>query len=409
MNPPASVITPPPPASPGPATGTPVLSRPIDWLFVLAVVGAVYWVVMVLGWAVFIDKFTEPRDWIMFHDAAQVAGTGDWARVYPGITPGLPFIYPPYALFLLWPLKFLTPAQTLTSIVLVSLLLLAASARLLADAVPGRGRTVACLFAIGLGSESARLMTTLGQPAPLFLFLLCAAFRLSQVGRPFTAGAVLALVMLKPNLGGLFVPLLLAAGDFRMAGGWAAGFLTLAGGPWFLHPQVWPAYREAMQAVPAVIAAIPPWRHHTVHAFLRSLLEPGHPGLVTPLWLATAIPLVLLTAWAWRVSRPAAGADRLRLWGLAALTAVVASPYLHHYDAIILLLPAVAWSAGASFRFSATPRLLGALMMLAFLLQVITCRLVQGGLSPVGPVLAICLAVDGADLIAGSRAGRRPA
>jgi hypothetical protein len=70
---------------------------------------------------------------------------------------------------------------------------------------------------------------SLGQPAMIVVFAVAACWRLAEAGKPYAAGAVLGLSVVKPQLM-LMVPLvLLVAGRWKIAAAWAATVAILAG------------------------------------------------------------------------------------------------------------------------------------------------------------------------------------
>ncbi|HEY1420113.1 MAG TPA: glycosyltransferase family 87 protein [Candidatus Dormibacteraeota bacterium] len=144
-----------------------------------------------------------------------------FAQLEPGVpfTDGKRFISPPFLAWLLVPLS-LFGAQAAVYIWLA--LSLAALVAAWWIAAPGSG-WLRFLWLLGaLAWYPVLYCLGLAQPDLIALLVLAAGWRIAESGRPYLAGAVLGLSMLKPQMA-LFVPvILLAAGRWRIVSTWAA-------------------------------------------------------------------------------------------------------------------------------------------------------------------------------------------
>jgi hypothetical protein len=153
-------------------------------------------------------------------------------QLFEQLRPGAPFndgerfISPPPSAWLLVPLTFLGAAAT------VYVWLAASVASLVAAwwiAAPGSMRVRALWLIAALAWYPVQYSLSLAQPDLIILLAAVACWKLADKGRPYLAGAVLGVSVLKPQLM-LALPLvLLAAGRWRIAVAWTVtvGFLAV--------------------------------------------------------------------------------------------------------------------------------------------------------------------------------------
>ena len=180
------------------------------------------------------------NDLTLVYIGARIGLDHGWSHVYslglqhqlfsqlrPGVTfgDGERFLSPPPAAWIVVPLTLAGPAPAFFVWLAVSVAALAASWWL---AAPGTGlaRFLWLLGAIAWYPTVYSL--SLGQPVMLVLLAVLGCWRLAESGKPYLAGAVLGLGVLKPQLT-IAVPLvLLVAGRWRIAAGWAITTSVLA-------------------------------------------------------------------------------------------------------------------------------------------------------------------------------------
>ncbi|HVH64866.1 MAG TPA: glycosyltransferase family 87 protein [Candidatus Acidoferrum sp.] len=165
---------------------------------------------------------------------------------------------------------------------------------------------------------------SLVQPDLFVLLSIATAWRLSKAGRPYLAGAVLGLSVLKPTLALALPLMLLAAGRWRLFVTYAAVAVALAVlSLLVIGPQGFADYRNLL----SMEQAVPNNRYFT-------LAYPLGPGVLS----YTAAGLVILAGAA------AAFASRRetddRIFALGIVTTALAATYWHLQDYTILLLAA---------------------------------------------------------------------
>ena len=150
----------------------------------------------------------------------------DQLRPSAPFNDGERFISPPPSAWVLVPLTVLGAAAT------VYIWLVASVAALVAAwwiAAPGTARSRALWLIAALAWYPVQYSLSLAQPDLIVLLAAVACWKLADKGRPYLAGAVLGVSVLKPQLT-LALPLvLLVAGRWRIAAAWAVTVGVLAG------------------------------------------------------------------------------------------------------------------------------------------------------------------------------------
>ena len=137
------------------------------------------------------------------------------------------FVSPPPLAWLVLPISVFGAAGAVYIWLGASVAALVAAWRL-AAAGPGSQRWLWLLGA--LAWYPVLYSISLAQPDLLLVLVVSGSWKLADVERPYLAGIVLGLVVLKPQLALALPPVLLAAGRWRIAVAWAAcaAFLALA-------------------------------------------------------------------------------------------------------------------------------------------------------------------------------------
>jgi len=245
-------------------------------------------------------------------------------QLFSQLRPGVPFgdgerfLSPLPAAWVLAPLTLVGPQATFFVWLLLSIAALAAAWLL---AAPGQG-LVRYLWLLGAFAWYPVLYSlSLGQPVVLVLLAVIACWRLAEAGRPYLAGAVLGLSVLKPQLV-IAVPLvLLVAGHWRITAGWAAttgvlALLTLL----VLGAQGLNDYRSLLAEAQSVVNN----RYFTWAYVVGS----------GPISYAVEVLVIALGAGAAYLNRRA-GLGRLIALGV--LTSMLSATYWHLQDFAILL------------------------------------------------------------------------
>jgi hypothetical protein len=193
------------------------------------------------------------------------------------------------------------------------------------------------------------LLVVLGQSSAWVLFGLACGMWLSFRGYEASAGAALALTLIKPQVAFLVLPLLMYKRKWRGV----LAYVLVA----------------ALAAVGSLLAVGP--SIFSDYAHLQLLLYngtftndgmqidvPGLHGLLLQQWphnmaanrLAQLISIALIAglAWKWRGPWQAGGRSFSTRWALLVVVTVFVSPFAHIYDTVILALPAVVLVAAYS-------------------------------------------------------------
>ncbi len=373
--------------------------KKVDFFSLFTIFAIINSATFTFSWLFHVDNLSQPKDWLLFWDTGNLIASGSFDKIYPGVTPNLPFIYPPYFLFLVYPLHYLSKPFGYIAIVAFSIMMLLLAFWVMSSIVKLSRPAFLKLCIIILSSASWIIMLPLGHFSSLYLFLICAGLKLCTSKMPWQAGGVLSLLMLKPNIGIIFPFLFLLRREFKLLTGWVVGIGTLCLLSIFVFKYTWWNYISASTTINSILAQIQPWKQHTLHAFLRSFLNSNSQGFVFWAWVASVSPLIGLCFYTWYTSKER-NDHYPRLFGIATLAIIVCNPYLNHYDAIIAALPAALWFSNKNqyyFRFS--HGLIGAFLFLAYLIQQVSVLYVQKGLSLVSVPLTFCLIVDCFDLI----------
>ena len=242
-------------------------------------------------------------------------------RPHGDFNDGARFISPPPFAWLILPLTLLGAAGAVYAWLLISLASLVA-AWWLAATGDWRGRALWLLAAVAWYPVLYSL--SLAQPALVVVLLAAAAWRLTEAGRPYLAGVVLGLSVIKPQLTLLLPLVLLASGRWKVAAGWAATATLLAlGSLAVIGAQGLSDYLRLLEEAQHVVNN----RYFT----LAYLLGPG------VLSYAAQAVVVVIAATAAYLNR---GATHARLFALGLVATAAGATYWHLQD-FAVLLPAV--------------------------------------------------------------------
>ena len=295
------------------------LGRPIGTDFVS------FWTV---SWALHnsqVDTVYAPES-LAALERAVVAGD---SRVYA-------WLYPPIALFIVYPLAFL---PYLWSLIAWLSLGLAGYLMALWRILP-RGLTLVA----GIAFPAVLVTIEHGQNAFLTTILFTSALLL-LVPQPVAAGILIGFLLFKPQLG-LLIPFALIAGGywraFIAAAATAIG-LTIATLVCF-GAQIWSAYGAVIPLARDVLdlGLVPHFKMQSIHSAVQLL--GGSAALGDNLQIVAAIGGVVFVAWVWRQTL-----DQSIKSAALIVASLFATPFLLDYD-LLLLAPAVAWMASLGLR-----------------------------------------------------------
>ena len=250
--------------------------------------------------------------------------------------PAFPHIFanPPLVAWLLRPVASLPLPTGLAVFVVASLVTLLAAARLLERRLPRTltdGRRGLLVIA-ATASLPAATTLLLGQWDAFLLLAAVGAIWALDRDRPFTAGLLLAVLLVKPQLAWLLLPLLLAASRWRIAAGFALGAAVWVGsGLLIVGP------RQLIELLPLVRA----------RQTGESLFTAGLPALAGPAGGNTAVlvaaPVLaaaaVALAWRWRAGLRRAAPTVTVSVGICA--SILCAPHVFSDDLLLLAVPLV--------------------------------------------------------------------
>jgi hypothetical protein len=201
----------------------------LGW-FLLLGGGFIAWNVIVVP----LNREILDNDLTLVYIGARIGIEHGWSHLYAlslqhqmfvQLRPGAPFndgerfISPPPSAWVLVPLTVFGPAATVYAWLAASIASLVAAWWI---AAPGVRRTRILWLIAAAAWYPVQYSLSLAQPDLLVLLAAVACWKLADMGKPYLAGAVLGVSVLKPQLT-LAVPLvLLAAGRWRIVVAWAA-------------------------------------------------------------------------------------------------------------------------------------------------------------------------------------------
>jgi hypothetical protein len=344
------------------------------------------------------------NDWWLFYDTALLLLSGRVDEIYPGVTAGYPFLYPPpFVWHVAW-LGFLSPGPAHLTLVMVMITALLAALWLLHKGLDDRGRRLDSWIFVVLSSVGWFWLLATGHIAAWFVLLLAMTLVLWTKGREFAAGLALGLLAIKPHY---WLPVLLCvvlARAWRVLAGASIAVALLGLSALPLGGDLWTRYFEQLGSVQGVVTAIPPWKQVTLLAFWRSALGDDQAWPAAVATALTAAPCVALVAVAW-IKRARTPVAVPRLLALTVLMLLSCNAYAFHYDGLLLTIPGAVWYLRSGDYGSGKHHLAaGVLIFLAYAAQHASTLLRENSLALTGPVLAAWLIVEGHDLLA-SRIG----
>lgn len=176
-------------------------------------------------------------------------------------------------------------------------------------------------------------MVGYGQNTVLLLGACFVSWRALDRQKPFLAGVALGLLALKPQFGLPFVVIVVAGREWRVLAGAVCSIFIQTVVVWLVMGPA--AFSGFLAMVPDIVRNVDALEAATQQTHsLRTLTRLLPPVIGQPLWLAGVGVVLWCVANVWRSSAPV----HVRL-GVTILAAVLASPHLIAYDAVLLSLP----------------------------------------------------------------------
>lgn len=342
-------------------------------------------------------------DWVMFQDTARLLWSGRLNEIYPGITKDSPFFYPPYLIPWIAPLGGLSRAGGYAACVLSMSAAMASALWALRRTLPAEGPSYTDGIHVALSTVSWGAMILLGHLSAIYLLAAAGGLWLWSRDRHTPAGAVLSLLMFKPQLGLVFPLIFIARRQWSLLAGWVGGCCLLLLATWPLGTEIWVHYGQTSHLVASLVTTqIPMEKQQTIYAFWRTLLDTPQTPQVVALWLVSILPLVILAVIAW-LKTPLDRRRLPRLFGVTLLTLSSCNIYLFVYDNILLLLPGLVWYMDrGSYRSGRCRAMIGGAMAIAYLWQHLNLWGLNGGVTGVGPAVGVWLLFECWDLLGGT-------
>jgi hypothetical protein len=360
-------------------------------------------------WATRARRLIMTKDWRLYYDTASLLLAGRINELYPGITPGLPFFYPPFFAWQVLPLGLVPRGIAYCCVVAaMSLATIVALWALRAALDPNRRRPVESWIWFVLSSAGWTWMVVCGHISAWYLMLLSVALLLWARGWPIWAGVTLSLALTKPHYALVILLFATLARTWRMVTGAAIGATLLGVSTYPLGLSTWKAWlAQTSTAASVVFDRATAWRQITVRGFWTAFFGAAD-GRATAFWIATVSPAVVLALWAtWRSRH---SPDRLpRVLGLGVLVALSCGPYAFHYDGLLLAVPALVWYFRFdSYQASWVRAVIGVVILATYVLQLLGAWFLQDrfGWPLTGLAITAWLELEAIDLARSSAACR---
>ncbi|HEV2950308.1 MAG TPA: glycosyltransferase family 87 protein [Gemmataceae bacterium] len=278
-------------------------------------------------------------------------------EIFPAVRgkENLPYVHPPFVAAMFRPLASLPyPTAYAVWLVLSAGLYgagLAVTWRVL-PSMPGTDRILAILLALTF--EPFLMESWLGgQLSGLAFLCLALAFLWEQEGKPLLSGLALGLILYKPTLVILLLPMLVVTIRWRTLLGvcFTALFLSLIS-LIAVGKNICLSYVDALQGFTGTTTGTgmvrKDWKFIDLNFFFRNLFgEPTLLGRILVLAIVAAMLIFLFISW-WNMDR---GGERKRwlVWAGTVTSTMVVNVYMGIYD-LILIIPAVLWTAEVFYR-----------------------------------------------------------
>lgn len=365
-------------------------------------------VYMLVVW-VMEDPTRLETDWQAFNNTGNRLREG--TELYRPIdvdSEPLPWLYPPFALWLAWPLGFLGFWASYAFSALVPLVAFGAGLKLFAGEAGATSRDKVTAGFVAVLSGATVGATLIGQYSGLYVLFLAAGLALFTRGRHLLAGLTLALLWLKPNIAIAVPVVLLWSRSWGTLRGFAVGTMGLfvASLPFGLSR--WTEFLTSAELMAELQedGLVPLDKMVTVTAAFQETIGSPETSLVSiSVFLFVAIITGVSVLYVWRPT--ALEQSPLRAFGALALFVVAANPRLYFYDAVVA--SAGMFAVWLSARQHSNESFQRTLTALAGLLWLGLWGAVFSSLNViVGPVAAIALVVVAVESRSGESVTNHP-
>jgi hypothetical protein len=327
------------------------------WAAAFLGLGMAGWLAVVVAGRPPLDAFGKPVavDFTAHYTAGRMALEGEWDRLYDPLVQRSHqrtflgqgerwaevdvYLSPPVVALGYAPLARLPYLVAAVLWELLTVAALLAALWLLWPLLPGLHRFGrATYLVVALSAQPVLELLGDGQDAGVALLVLVGGLRLLLAGRDFAAGCVLGLGACKPQLFFLLPVVLLVEGRWRALLGGTLVAAALVGGSALLVGRAGLAAYAALLAGGAYRPHVRVEKMLSLPALAQALLPVGRVALVA---VTAGIAAALAGSLALAARRAPPQPGRLpRLYALAVLSTVLASPHLFLYDGVVLIVPA---------------------------------------------------------------------
>lgn len=365
--------------------------------------------VMLAVWVLEDPRENLATDWIAFDKAADRVWDGEnLYRAYDDESERLPYLYPPFALWLALPLALGGFAASFLYSAGLTLGAMVAAVRSILRLAPDQMVDRRAAFVVPLCSGAVLSSTLIGQYSGLLALSVAAGALLFVQGRHGAAGLVLALLCLKPNLA-IAVPFVLVwSRSWRTLSGFAGGALGLGVLSLPFGVDRWRGFAHNIEMMSDLQRddIVPFDKMITVQASLHQLTGLSSTSvLLWGLWALAALAMGLAVLRVWTPVELVASPTRA--FGVLALFVVAANARLYFYDGTLVAIGCLAIFVSRPAFGSAR------LWRLVLVLMLMTWPALWGGLFLslnvlVGPLAGAMVVVTGLDAHRSSRRPERP-
>lgn len=312
-------------------------------------------VTLLVAWVLSDPRENLATDWTSFDTAADRLFAGE--ELYrPWTDDDLPYLYPPPTLLLALPLKLFGFAGSFLLSLAFALAVTVVAVRALVARLGGEPESRRAATTVALLNGFVVSGSLIGQYSGLWLLGLAVGLRHWLDDRQMAAGAALSILVLKPNLAVPLIVVLAWSRSWRVLGGMSAGTIGLLAASLPFGWDAWRGFfRNLGEAADLQVEGVAPLdKMITVRSSLATTLDLSPTStLLTGAWIAIVglCGVAVLQLW----TRVSLAVSLPRAFGAVVLFIVAANPRLYFYDGLLLVLPGLAYWAGAS-RWGMGPR-----------------------------------------------------
>ena len=308
----------------------------------------------VLTFMIFFDRITGPRagiatDWIAFDNAADRLWSGETIyRALDTETEPLPYLYPPFTLWLATPLALFGFVMSwVVSMLAMAVALVVGFAKMLGSGV-GHHRGAALAIALSTGSVASSVL--IGQYSGLYVLAVGCAVAAWKEDREGLAGVFLALLWIKPNLAVAVFVVLAWGRAWTALRSFTATAGALVGSSLLLGIELWAGFFENAERMVELQreGLVPIDKMVTLQATLQE--TSGLSGSAPLLWAVWAVcvglaGLATLSMWAPLMREQSIE----RSFAVLLCFMVGANPRLYFYDGVLVVAAGLLLVAAREF------------------------------------------------------------